>query len=70
MQGCRMGAGGVLSGPDPLLRAEIVHFSARTRVTRLFLPGGTVVRLLPAWRRSYGTRVSLGLRVATAGPEG
>jgi signal transduction histidine kinase len=47
MQGCRMGAGGVLSGPDPLLRAEIVHFSARTRVTRLFLPGGTVVRKEP-----------------------
>jgi len=26
--------------------------------------------LLPGWRRSYGARVSLGLRVATAGPGG
>ena len=47
MQGCRMGAGGVPSGPDPLLRAEIVHSSERTRITRLFLPGGTVVRKEP-----------------------
>ena len=47
MQGCPMGAGGVLSGPDPLLRAEIVHSSERTRVTRLFLPGGTVIRKEP-----------------------
>ena len=47
MQGCRMGAGGVLSGPDPLLRAELVHQSGRTRVTRLFLPGGTVIRKEP-----------------------
>jgi signal transduction histidine kinase len=42
-----MGAGGVLSGPDPPVRAEIVHRSERTRVTRLFLPGGTVVRKEP-----------------------
>ena len=47
MQGCRMGAGGVRPGPDPFLRAEIVHRSRRTRVTRLFLPGGTVVRKEP-----------------------
>jgi signal transduction histidine kinase len=47
MQGCRIGAGGVLSGPDPPVRAEIVHQSERTRVTRLFLPGGTVVRKEP-----------------------
>jgi hypothetical protein len=26
--------------------------------------------LLPGWRRSYGAGVSLGLRVATAGPGG
>ena len=47
MQGCRMGAGGVLSGPDPPVRAEIVHRSDRTRVTRLFLPGSTVIRKEP-----------------------
>jgi len=42
-----MGAGGLLPGPDPPVRAEIVHQSERTRVTRLFLPGGTVVRKEP-----------------------
>ncbi|HEV3458844.1 MAG TPA: protein kinase, partial [Thermoanaerobaculia bacterium] len=42
-----MGAGGVLAGSDPPVRAEIVHQSERTRVTRLFLPGGTVVRKEP-----------------------
>jgi hypothetical protein len=42
-----MRAGGVLAGPDPPVRAEIVHQSERTRVTRLFLPGGTVVRKEP-----------------------
>src|ERR1700740_1476765 len=40
-------AGGVRSGPDPFLRAEIVHSSERTRITRLFLPGDTVVRKEP-----------------------
>ncbi len=39
--------GGVRPGPDPVLRAEIVHSSARTRVTRLFLPGRTVIRKEP-----------------------
>ena len=34
-------------GPDPFLRAEIVHSSERTRVTRLFLPGRTVIRKEP-----------------------
>ncbi len=34
-------------GPDPVLRAEIVHSSERTRVTRLFLPGRTVIRKEP-----------------------
>src|ERR1700761_2354408 len=38
------GGGGVRFGPDPFLRAEIVHSSERTRITRLFLPGGTVIR--------------------------
>ena len=38
-----MGAGEVLPG-DPPVRAEIVHESDRTRVTRLFLPGRTVIR--------------------------
>ena len=34
-------------GPDPFLRAEVVHSSERTRVTRLFLPGRTVIRKEP-----------------------
>src|ERR1700760_4795379 len=38
---------GMRLGPDPFLRAEIVHCSERTRVTRLFLPGRTVVRKEP-----------------------
>ena len=38
---------GVRPGPDPVLRAEIVHSSERTRVTRLFLPGRTVIRKEP-----------------------
>ena len=42
-----MGAGGVQPGGDLPVRAEIVHESARTRVTRLFLPGGTVIRKEP-----------------------
>jgi serine/threonine protein kinase len=40
-------ASGVRSGPDPVLRAEIVHSSERTRVTRLFFPGRTVIRKEP-----------------------
>ena len=39
-----MGAGEVLPDQDPTVRAEIVHVSARTRVTRLFFPGQTVIR--------------------------
>ncbi|HUK69264.1 MAG TPA: serine/threonine-protein kinase, partial [Streptosporangiaceae bacterium] len=42
-----MGAGEVLPGRDPPDRAEVVHESARTRVTRLFLPGCTVIRKEP-----------------------
>jgi signal transduction histidine kinase len=42
-----MGAGEVRPGPDPFLPAEIVHCSGRTRVTRLFLPGRTVIRKEP-----------------------
>jgi hypothetical protein len=38
------GAGEVPPGRDPPVRAEIVHESERTRVTRLFLAGRTVVR--------------------------
>src|SRR5215211_8561835 len=38
---CRMGAGAV-PGRDPPVRTELVRESARTRVTRLFLPGRTV----------------------------
>jgi signal transduction histidine kinase len=39
--------GGVRPGPDPFLRAEIVHSSERTCITRLFLPGRTVIRKEP-----------------------
>ena len=42
-----MGAGGMPPGQDPPVRAEIVHESERTRVTRLFLPGRTVIRKEP-----------------------
>jgi hypothetical protein len=40
-------ASGVRPGPDPFLRAEIVHSSERTRVSRLFLSGRTVIRKEP-----------------------
>ncbi len=39
-----MGAGGVLPDPDPPVRTEVLHESERTRVTRLFFPGRTVIR--------------------------
>ena len=42
-----MEASGVRPGPDPFLRAGIVHSSERTRITRLFLPGRTVIRKEP-----------------------
>src|SRR6201991_4065053 len=43
-----MGAGGVQPGRDPPAPAEVLlHEGARTRVTRLFLPGRTVVRKEP-----------------------
>ena len=42
-----MGSGEVPPGRDLPVRAEIVHESDRTRVTRLFLPGGTVIRKEP-----------------------
>jgi hypothetical protein len=41
-------ASGAGPGPEPFLRTEIVHSSERTRVTRVFLPGGTVIRKTPA----------------------
>src|SRR3954470_16314448 len=45
---CRMGAGGVQPGRDPPAPAEVlVHECARTRVTRLFVPGRTVIRKEP-----------------------
>src|SRR3954463_2410761 len=40
-----MGAGGMLPGQDP--RAEVLHESERTRVSRLFLTGRTVIRKEP-----------------------
>jgi signal transduction histidine kinase len=42
-----MGAGGVLPDGGALARSEIVHESARTRVTRLFLADRTVIRKEP-----------------------
>ena len=42
-----MGSGGVLPGRDPPGRADIVHQTDRTRVTRLFLPECTVIRKEP-----------------------
>src|ERR1700751_4816849 len=44
-----MGSGGMLPARDPPPGAEIemVHESERTRVTRLFLPGRTVIRKEP-----------------------
>ena len=42
-----MGAGAVSPDRDPPVRAEIVHESERTRVTRLFLSGRTVIRKEP-----------------------
>jgi predicted ATPase/signal transduction histidine kinase len=38
-----VGAGRVLPGGNPPVRAEVVHRSERTRVTRLFLAGGAVI---------------------------
>jgi hypothetical protein len=42
-----MEAGGVRPGPEPFVRAEVVHSSERTRITRLFLPGRPVIRKEP-----------------------
>ena len=41
-----MGSDGV-PGRDSLVPTEIVHESGRTRITRLFLPEGTVIRKEP-----------------------
>jgi predicted ATPase/signal transduction histidine kinase len=42
-----MGSGGVPPGQDQPVQVEVVHQSERTRVTRLLLPGGTVIRKEP-----------------------
>jgi signal transduction histidine kinase len=42
-----MGSGGMLPARDPPARAEVVHESERTRITRVFLPGRTVIRKEP-----------------------
>jgi serine/threonine protein kinase len=42
-----MGSGEVLQGGAVPVQAQIVHASERTRVTRLFLPGRTVIRKEP-----------------------
>ncbi|HEV3292908.1 MAG TPA: AAA family ATPase, partial [Streptosporangiaceae bacterium] len=42
-----MTADRVLPGPDKPVPAEIVHQSGRTRITRLVVPGGTVIRKEP-----------------------
>src|SRR5580693_8550294 len=42
-----MEADGVLRGPAKPVPAEIVHESGRTRITRLVVPGATVIRKEP-----------------------
>ena len=42
-----MGEAGALLGPAEPVRTEIVHRSGRTRVTRMFFAGGTVIRKEP-----------------------
>src|SRR5882757_4297326 len=42
-----MGAHGVGPQPNPPVGVEVLHETERTRVTRLFLPGGTVIRKEP-----------------------
>ena len=42
-----MGAHGIWPQPAPPVGAEVVHESERTRVSRLFLPGGTVILKQP-----------------------
>ena len=42
-----MRAGGVQPDRDPPVRVELVHESGRTRVTRLFLDGRTIIRKEP-----------------------
>ena len=42
-----MGEGAVSPDRGPPVRAEIVHSSERTRVTRLFLSGRTLIRKEP-----------------------
>jgi predicted ATPase/signal transduction histidine kinase len=42
-----MGSGGMQAGRDPPVRAEVVHESARARVTRVFFAGRTVIRKEP-----------------------
>jgi len=42
-----MGGAGALLGPAEPVRTEIVHGSRRTRVTRMFFAGGTVIRKEP-----------------------
>src|SRR5687767_13476975 len=58
-----MGAGGIVPGRDPRVRAEVLHETDRTRVTRLFLSGCTVVRKEPigrdAQRRLWHERAML-----------
>src|ERR1700733_6522044 len=41
------GGGGARPGPDPFDRAVVVHSSERTRITRVFLPGHTIIRKEP-----------------------
>jgi signal transduction histidine kinase len=42
-----MESGSLFAGRDPPVSAEVLHRSERTRVTRLFLPGRTVIRKEP-----------------------
>ena len=49
-----MGAVGVLPDGDPPVRTETLHESGRTRVTRLFLAGRTVIRKEPLGPDAFG----------------
>jgi hypothetical protein len=48
-----VGEGAVVPDRGPPVRAEIVHQSLRTRVTRLFSPGGALIRKEPALMRTF-----------------
>ncbi len=69
--GVDVGIDGASTARDPPVRVEAVHESERTRVTRLFLPGRTVIRkepLGPGWETRL--RHELGIVERLRGVEG